>query len=135
VRLITVRDYAPHVITDTADVEAVLDAMVAFVVSMSLRLRLDRLEGVGRLACYPRSVISPIWTGFCEGLRAAAGQRGLPHDFADAVVQFFKLQGVRRLTPIAQSVIEKYPADSETRELLQKIYGRHIEALWSAVTA
>jgi hypothetical protein len=135
VRLITVRDYAPLVITDTADVEAVLDAIVAFVVGMSLRLRLDRLDGVGRLACYPRSVVSAIWTGFREGLRAAAAERGLPHDFADAVVQFFKLQGVRRLTPIAQSIIERYPADSETRRLLQKICGRHLEALWAAVSA
>lgn len=134
VRLITIRDYAPLVITDTADVEAVLDAMVAFVVGMSLRLRLDRLEGVGRLACYPRSVISAIWTGFCEGLRAAAAERGLPHDFPDAVIQFFKLQGVRRLTAIAQSIVEKYPANSETRGLLQKICGRHLEALWAAVS-
>ncbi|MGD9008822.1 MAG: hypothetical protein PVG41_12920 [Desulfobacteraceae bacterium] len=135
VRLISVRDYAPLVITDSADVEAVLDAMVAFVVGMSLRLRLDRLEGVGRPACYPRAVISAIWTGFCEGLRAAAAERGLPHDFADAVVQFFKLQGVRRLTPIARSIIEKYPADSETRGLLLRICDRHIEALWAAVSA
>jgi hypothetical protein len=135
VRLVSVRDYAPSVVTETADVEAVLDAMVAFMVGMSLRLRLDRLEGVGRLACYPRSVISAIWTGFCEGLRAAAAERGLPHDFADAVVQFFKLQGVRRLTPIAQSIIAKYPADSETRGLLQKNCGRHVEALWAAVSA
>jgi hypothetical protein len=135
VRLIAVRDYAPLVSTDTADVEAVLDAMVSFVVGMSLRLRLDRLEGVGRLACYPRSVISAIWTGFCEGLRAAAAERGLPHDFADAVIQFFKLQRVHRLTTIAQSIIEKYPADSETRGLLQKICGRHLEALWAAVSA
>lgn len=135
VRLIAVRDYAPLVITDAADVEAVLDAMVAFVVEMSLRLRLDRLEGVGRLACYPRSVICSIWTGFCEGLRAAAAQRGLPHDFTDAVVEFFRLQGVRRLMPIAQSIIEKYPVNSETRDLLQRIYGRHLEALWAAVSA
>ena len=135
VRLITIRDYAPLVITDTADVEAVLDAIVAFVVGMSLRLRLDRLEGVGRLACYPRSVVSAIWTGFCEGLRAAVAERGLPHDFTDAVVQFFKLQGVRRLTPIARSIIEKYPANSETRRLLHKICGRHLETLWAAVCA
>jgi dihydroneopterin aldolase len=135
VRLITVRDYAPIVITDTADVEAVLDAMVAFVVDMSLRLRLDRLQGVGRMACYPRSVISAIWTGFCKGLRAAAVERGLPNDFADDVVRFFKLQGIRRLTPIAKSIMEKYPASSETRDLLQRIYRRHLDALWAAVSA
>jgi hypothetical protein len=84
VRLITVRDYAPLVITETADVEAVLDAMVAFVVGMSLRLRLDRLDGVGRPACYPRSVIPAIWTGFCGGLRAAAAQRGRVRRRGDA---------------------------------------------------
>ena len=134
VRLITVRNYAPLMMTDSADVEAVLDAMVAFVVGMSLRLRLDRLQGVGRLACYPRSVVSAIWIGFCEGLRAAVAERGLPHDFADAVIQFFKLQGVRRLTPIAQSIIDKYPANSESRALLQGICGRHLEALWAAVS-
>jgi hypothetical protein len=133
VKLITVRDYAPLMITETADVEAVLDAMVAFMVGMSLRLRLDRLEGVGRLACYPRSVISAIWRGFCEGLRAAAAERGLPHDFADAVVQFFKLQGIRRLTSIARSIIEKYPPNSETRDLFEGICGRHLEALWAVV--
>jgi hypothetical protein len=134
VRLITIRNYAPLMITDTADVEAVLDAMVVFVVGMSLRLRLDRLQGVGRMACYSRQVVPAIWSGFCRGLGATAQQRGLPVDFADAVVQFFKLQGVRRLTPIARTIIEKYPAGSETRDLLEKICGRHVEALWAAVS-
>jgi hypothetical protein len=133
-RLITIRNYAPQVITDNADVEAVLDAMVAFVVGMSLRLRLDRLEGVGRLACYPRSVIFAIWSGFRRGLHASATERGLPEDFADAVVQFFQLQGVGRLMAIAESIIEKYPADSETRDLLQGICSDHLEALWAAVS-
>jgi hypothetical protein len=135
VRLITIRDYAPLMITESADVEAVLDALVVFVVGMSLRLRLDRLQGVGRMACYPHWVVADIWRGFCRGLRAAGQHRGLPLDFADAVVQFFKLQGVRRLTPIARTVIENYPAHSETRMLLEKMCDRHLEALWAALSA
>lgn len=134
-RMITVRDYAPLVADTPADIPAVLDATVVFLVGMSLRLRLDRIDGVGRLACYPRRVVSDIWKGFCRGLHSGNAERGLPDDFDAAVMKFIRLQGKDRLMPIAEAVIHKYPENSETRNLLRHISADHIQALWDAVTA
>jgi hypothetical protein len=134
-RLITVRNYAPLMADTDADVAAILDAMVAFLVSISLRLRLDRLEGIGRLACYPVSVVPAIWEGFCRGLHASAAERGLPDDFGDAIIDFIKLQGAARLTSFAKTLIEKYPPNSEARALLQQMVNSHLDALWAAISA
>jgi hypothetical protein len=134
-RLITVRNYAPLVADTDADVSAVLDAMVAFLVSISLRLRLDRIEGIGRLAGYPVSVVPAIWEGFCRGLQAAVAERGLPADFGDAIIDFIRLQGVERLTSFTKTLIEKYPPDSEARDLLDQMVNSHLEALWAAISA
>lgn len=134
-RMITVRDYAPLVADTPADISAVLDAIVVFLVGLSFRLRLDRLDGVGRPALYPRWVVSDIWKGFWRGLLSGCAERGLPDDFSAAVMKFVRLQGVDRLMPIAEAVIQKYPINSETRNLLQGICTDHVQALRDAVMA
>jgi hypothetical protein len=134
-RMITVRDYAPLAADTPADIPAVLDAMVVFLVGLSLRLRLDRLDGVGCLALYPPWVVPDIWKGFCRGLHSGNRERGLPVDFDAAVMKFVRLQGKDRLMPIAEAVIHRYPDNSETRNLLLRKCTDHVQALWDAVLA
>jgi len=133
VRLITVRKYAPTILLANPDVAELLEALLIYLVDISLRLRLDRLDGTNQIACHPPEVIPAICQGFLQGLHVAAALRGLPEDFALTVKEFFALHGSPELMPIARSVVMKYAPDTDERPLLQATVEGHVSELAKAL--
>jgi hypothetical protein len=133
-RLITVRKYAPIIEIAEPDVAAVLEALLIYLVDISLRLRLDRLDGIDQMACYPCAVIPAICQGFLQGLHSAAALRGLPEDFALTVKRFFALHDSPKLMPIAHSVVMKHAPDADEHPLLQAAVQDHVSELAKALT-
>jgi len=129
VRLISVRKYAPLIDLAEPDVGALLEALLIYLVDISLRLRVDRLDGTNQMACHPPDVIPPICRGFLQGLESAAALRGLPEDFARTVKQFLALHGAADLIPIAHSVLTKYSSDADEGPLLQAAVEEHASEL------
>lgn len=134
-RLITVRNYAPMIENPDPDVASILEALLVFLVETSLKLRLDRLDGVGSMVCYSDDVVPAICRGFFQGLRMAAPARDLPEDFDGTVREFIALHGSDQLTSIAAAIIDKVPFNSEEQDLLQRILQSHVSALISALAA
>ena len=132
-RLITVRDYAPVIENLQPDVASMLEVLLLFLVEMSLKLRLDRLDGVGRTVCYPDDVVAAVSRGFFQGLRVASPARGLPEDFDATVKEYAALHSADQLIAIATTVMEKAPFNSEERDLIQGILNNHISALAGAI--
>lgn len=62
VRLVTVRQYGPLADPEAMSVE---EALVFFFLNLSLRMRLDRLDGVGEIAWAGEECLNSTW----EGLR------------------------------------------------------------------
>jgi len=134
VRLITVRKYAPTIMHADPDVAQMLEALLIYLVDISLRLRLDRLDGTNQMAYHPPDVIPAICQGFLQGLHSAATLRGLPEDFALTVKKFFALHGSPELMPIAHCVVMKYAPDADERPLLQAAAEGHVSELAKALT-
>ncbi len=134
VRLITVRDYAPMVANPDPDVSEILDGLLIFLMEISLKLRLDRLDGIGRLVCHGRQVVPAICDGFFKGLSSAAPAYGLPEDFGSTVQEFIGLHDIEQLNSIASSVLGNTSAEAGERDLLQRKLKRHLSALQNAVT-
>ncbi len=67
VRLTTIREYGPLIETDNP-----LSALLAFVLDFALRMRLDRVEGVGEWAWLDQKLMQAALCGFY----AAVGERG-----------------------------------------------------------
>lgn len=133
VRLITVRRYAPVIDLAEPDVAALLEALMFYLVDISLRLRLDRLDGTGKLACHSPDVIPDICRGFIQGLDSAAAGRGLPDDFGVTAKRWFALHREPDLMPLARSVVVKYPPDAEERPLLEAAIETHVSRLTAAL--
>ncbi len=68
VRLITARQYAP-MIENSGEISA-YEAQLLFLLNLSLRMRLDRLDGVGDVVWADDACIDATMEGFLEGLRA-----------------------------------------------------------------
>lgn len=133
VRLISVRRYAPMAEFGPPDVAAILEALLVYLVDISLRLRVDRSDGIGHVVCYPPQVMPAICLGYLQGIQAAAARRGLPEDFAQMVRRFFALHNAQALIPIVDGILMKYAPDNETRPLLQTDARAHTSALAQAL--
>jgi len=64
-RLITVRDYR-CLLSPEPDFENLVAAILHFFLNMSLRMRLDRLDGVGELAWAAPDCLGPLLAGFLQ---------------------------------------------------------------------
>ena len=134
VGLITVRRYAPMLAQSDPDLAAVLDGALLHLVMISLRLRLDRLDGTGPMACFSNDVVPAICRGFLEGIAHGCDARGLPADLSTAIGRFLRLHTEAELMPTARQVIASYPERSDERLLLQEICETHVSALAAALT-
>jgi hypothetical protein len=133
VRLISARRYAPMAELGQPDVAAVLDALLVYMVDISLRLRTDRSDGIGHAVCHPPQVIASICLGFLQGIQAGASRRGLPEDFVQTVRCFFALHDEQRLMPIVDAILMKYASCVDARPLLPTGAKAHAAALAQAL--
>lgn len=133
-RLISVRDYAPIMANPEPDVAAILDGLLVFLMEISLKLRLDRIDGIGRMVCHDHLVVPAICDGFFEGLASAAPLYGLPEDFGLTVKEFIALHDTEQLTSIASSVLKNTSVEAGERDLLQLKLKRHLSTIQNIVT-
>ncbi len=134
-RLITVRQYAPVIDQPEPDVASMLEALLLVIVETSLKLRMDRLDGVGQMACYHEEVVPPICRGFFQGLKMGAPIRGLPEDFDVTVKEYAALHDVDQLKSMAMAYVAKATFSPGERDLIESILDGHIAALAKAFRA
>jgi hypothetical protein len=135
VRMIAVRDYAPIIEDREPDVAAMLEGLLLFLMEISLKLRLDRLDGIGRIVCHNRQVVSAICDGFFQGVSAIAPVYGLPGDFDATVRAFIALHDTELLRSVASSILRNTSAAAGERDLLQHEMEGHLSAFLRAVHA
>ncbi len=134
VRLTTVRGYAPlMVFPEEKDINPVM-ALVTFFLNLTVRMRLDRWEGVGGVAWAPEFSVKPTVEGFFRALwrmeKEGRYNPGGRDDFV-ALLKTFKKDELRRL---CLPLMDFYR--QESREMAAVIEGQldsHCQALWSVI--
>ena len=109
VRLITVRGYAPLAADGSGapDTErAILDLLTSFFIHLTLRMRLDRIDGVGDVAWAPPASLAPTVQGFFQGLDLTARLNDFPQDFPETFRCYFNQIGPTALTVMARRITQ-----------------------------
>jgi hypothetical protein len=116
VRLISARDYRPLAApaSEIDSERAVLDALAMFLILLSLRMRLDRVDGVGPVAWAPDACLAPMIDGFFQGLDLAARISGFPEGFPDLFRRYIGLR-------------EKADWQTTARRLTDAVFDRRTE--------
>ena len=135
VRLITVRKYAPLIAAPQPDVSELLETLLVYLVDISLRLRVDRLEGTRQMACHPVQIVASVCRGFLQGLQSAVALRGLPDDFTLTVKRFFALHGPHELMPIVDAAAKRIAHQNGERRLFESAMEAHAAELADALAA
>ena len=87
-KLITVRNYAPlfdhpgFEDESRSPEEVLFDSLLIFLLNLSTRMRLDRLDGVGPVVWAPDEAVTASVSGFFEGLAIVVRRHGLPEELS-----------------------------------------------------
>jgi hypothetical protein len=131
VRLITVRRYAPllDLAAEEVDLRDTLDGLILFLLDLSLRMRLDRLDGVGRMVWAQDWVASAVWKGFLLGMQNMAVLRKLPPEFIDGVIRYAAAHDARAWEGLGHHVAARLGKLSEEKTLISEGLSGHCRRL------
>ena len=132
VRLITVRDYLPMSSPDAGpDTErSILETLVVFFIHLSIRMRLDRLDGVKEIAWASERCLAAIIDGFFMGLDLTARVSGFPETFPDTFRHYFNHHDRTDLLAMAHRIAEAvFDQRTEEYRLIDRHLAGHVQGL------
>ena len=88
VRLVTARQYAPML--ERSEAVSAHEALLFFLLNLSVRMRLDRLDGVGAVAWADNECLDATLEGFVEGLRIKQGKGSINERFVNEFLQYLQ---------------------------------------------
>ena len=88
VRLITARQYAPML--ESSEKLSIQEALLLFLLNMFIRMRLDRLDGMGSVAWADDDCVDPTLEGFVAGLRTKERQGTIETGFVDGFLSYLR---------------------------------------------
>ena len=138
IRLITVRDYVPmsSSASEPDNDRALLDALVVFFIHLSVRMRLDRLDGVSEVIWAPDSCLVPMIDGFFQGLDLTARMSDFPEAFPEAFRYYFNHHDADDLLAMARRITETvFDQRTEERFVIDSHLARHIHGIHRILSA
>jgi len=136
VKLTTVRNYLPLIsFPKKADTNRVT-ALVAFLLNMTVQMRLDRIGGVGEPVWAQDEFVPPCLEGFFSAVQTRAGEGrwdlGEGSDLLTPLKKFSSDALHRLYAPLMASYREEKPEDFA---VVQRNLESHVSTLWKALQA
>jgi len=134
VRLTTVRGYEPFIIFQSNEDTNRVSALICFFLNLTIRMRLDRWEGVGEIAWAADSCIAPTVEGFFRAIHKMEEEGryevGKVRDLL-SLLKRFQPEELRRL---ATPLLDLYRAeDRESLSVVEKNLENHCRSLFSVI--
>jgi hypothetical protein len=107
VRLTTVRGYEPSRLFQNGQFNPPI-ALVYFFLDLSMRMRLDRVQGTGEAAWAGEVCVEAVMRGFFEGLERRTGQSGHPVAEPDELLSLLKAFSEKELRKLFQPLLRLY---------------------------
>jgi hypothetical protein len=129
IRLITVRQYGALLETPDKDENTILEAMLFFLVNLSIRTRLDRLDGVGEVVWAGLSAVEGTIRGFMDGLAVKVPRRDLQFR------EFFASVSLLELREICEAVADSYHPLAPELPVVRERLAEHADEVFAWLKA
>jgi hypothetical protein len=134
VKLIAVRQYAPRTEFEENCQGNRIQALLLFLANLTIRMRLDRLDGTGETVWAPNYCIPPVVSGFLDGLTANSSVGGNSLQIRDDFVSLLKKISPGNLAELFSIVTRSYHGDAPDVPVISKHLADHIFEFYSFVT-
>ncbi len=133
-RLTTVRNYQP-IIDDQGYRQGDINLhLLFFFLDMTVRISMDRLDGVGAPVWTHHSLLSPVITGFVQGLDHMGKNGKLAPAKAEEFMTLLRSISLTELDDIFQPLREIYSRENQTdRKLIASNLDTHVKNLYKAI--
>ena len=138
-KLITVRRYVPLLKNQSrlesggADVEVMLQTLLIFLLNLSIRMRLDRLDGVGDIVWADRLSVAATLEGFFEGLALKPSISSLPDTIERCFAYFLSITSEADLGDLCRSVAGRFDRRAPETVIVRLNLEEHITALQASI--
>jgi hypothetical protein len=138
-KLITVRGYAPlfQGLNDrtpgTRSAEQILQALLIWFLKLSIRMRLDRVDGVGELVWSEPGVVQSTVAGIFDGLAQKPADPILPAAVDICFKHYLSICTLEDLFELSESILQRlHPAAPEI-PLIQRHLAAHVQLLFQSI--
>ena len=133
VRLITVRKYAPLFDGTGTDAETIIQALLIFLLNLTLKMRLDRLDGVGAMAWAGDAAVAATLDGFFEGLLLQVESDRIPEELPDVFAVYLKSLTGAEFNDLLEAVFERSFRQVSESKMIRNHLKHHGETLYRAI--
>ena len=133
VKLITVRRYAPLFSQKDDDPASIVNALLLFLLNVSIRMRIDRVDGVGEIAWIDDFVMEGILKGFFKGLRLATMAAAIPDTFVDSFKAFLKGIPDRDFFELFHAIMDRMDPTNPDQAVVKSHIDNHVTVFIKAM--
>jgi hypothetical protein len=127
VRLITIRKYTPLIANRHPDAATLVEGLLLFLMNLTVRNRIDRLDGTGALAWAAEYALKGTILGFFSGLNRMVAKEDLPETFPCDFKNFIRAHSREALFDLFSAVVNQIPAASPEYAFIMKRLEEHAD--------
>lgn len=133
VKLVTVRKYAPLFAGVESDTETVFQTLLIFLLNLSIRMRLDRLDGVGQIVWAGTQAAEGTLLGFLDGLALQARHRLIPEQLAQYARGYIKALSKTDLHDLLTAIVGRLHPQMPELHLIRSQLNSHAAEIENAI--
>ena len=134
-KLISVRGYAPlftnltHLENGEKDVELILQALLIFFLTLSIRMRLDRYDGVGDIIWANQPAVQSTLAGFFDGLALKPSVASMPDSIERCFRYYLSVCTKENLYDLSKAVVKRFNRHAPEVRVVKQHLKEHVEEL------
>jgi hypothetical protein len=138
-RLVTVRRYAAifenqqNIQSAPGDPQRILQALLIFFLSLSIHMRLDRLDGIGEMVWSDSIAVEPTLIGFLEALSIKSDVPSLPDSPLACFIAYLASCTEGDLIDLTTAIVRRFNPQMPGLAVVKKNIRPHVEALYAAI--
>lgn len=135
VKLITVRQYKPlfNLSGEMDTLETILNTLLIFFLNLSIRLRIDRMDGVGDVTWVEADVVPGIINGFFSGLVLQVEHSRIPRALMKAFKTFLLHLPENDIRDLFLDVVNQISPKNPDLPMIRQNIDSHIEAVFAGL--
>jgi len=132
-RLVTVRGYTALMEDKDRNPGAILEALLVFLLHLSIRMRLDRLDGVGDMVWSDNVAVEETLTGFFQGLALKLPISRFSDPLEACFMGYISSWTEEELYDLSEAIVNLYHPQSPDVPVIKENLKEHVERLYKAI--